>query len=68
MGPKQVTPAPAKGPNVLFRKSLETQLTKLNRKAAFHTNKANEYTTAAESIQAAIATLSQQSPSLFAAE
>jgi len=68
MGPKQPTPAPAKGPNVLFRKSLETQLTKLNRKAAFHTNKANKYTTAAESIQAAIATLSQQSPSLFAAE
>jgi hypothetical protein len=57
--------APTKGPNVLFRKSLETQLTKLNEKAAFHTNKANEYTTAAESIQSAINTLSRQTPSLF---
>ena len=68
MGPKQVTPAPAKGPNVLLRKSLETQLAKCNRKALFHTNQANVYTTAAESIQLTIKTLGQQSPSLFTAE
>ena len=58
-------PATAKGPNVLFRKSLETQLAKLHKKAAFHATKANEYTTAAESIQSAINTLAQQTPGLF---
>ena len=64
---KQQSPedTPTKGPNILFRKSLETQITKLNLKAAFHTNKANEYTAATESIQSAIATLARKTPSLF---
>ena len=57
--------APAKGPNVLFRKSLETQLGKLRRKASFHTVKASEYQSAAESIEAAIKTLAQTPPPLF---
>jgi len=62
--PKHETAA-AKGPNILFRKSLETQVTKLEKKAAFHTNKANEFTVAAESIRSAIDTLSQKTPNLF---
>ena len=55
----------AKGPNILFRKSLETQATKLEKKAAFHTNKANEFTIAAESVRSAIDTLAQKTLSLF---
>jgi len=55
----------AKGPNIIFRKSLETQVTKLEKKAAFHTNKANEFAVAAESVRSAIDTLSQKTPTLF---
>ncbi len=65
MAPKTESPAPAKGPNVLLRKSLETQLAKCSKKAAFHTNKSNEYTAAAENIQTAIDTLGQKTPTLF---
>ena len=57
--------APAKGPNVLFRKSLETQLAKLMKKVDFHRAKASEYQSAAESIEAAIKTLAQTPPPLF---
>ena len=62
--PKHETTA-AKGPNILFRKSLETQVTKLEKKAVFHTNKANEFAVAAESIRSAIDTLGQKTPTLF---
>jgi hypothetical protein len=55
MAPKTEAPAPAKGPNVLLRKSLETQLAKCNKKALFHTNQANAYTAAAEAAARAAA-------------
>jgi hypothetical protein len=50
MAPKTEATAPAKGPNLLLRKSLETQLAKCNKKALFHTNQANAYTAAAEDV------------------
>ena len=57
--------APVKGPNVLLRRSLETQLAKCNKKAAYHTNQANAYTAAAEDVKSAIDRLAQKNPTLF---
>jgi hypothetical protein len=65
MAPKTESPASAKGPNVLLRKSLETQLAKCNKKALFHNNQANAYTAAAEDVQSAIDRLAQRTPTLF---
>jgi hypothetical protein len=65
MAPKTEATAPAKGPNLLLRKSLETQLAKCNKKALFHTNQANAYTAAAEDVQSAIDRLAQRTPTLF---
>ena len=65
MAPKTKSPASAKGPNVLLRKSLETQLAKCNKKAVFHTNQANAYTAAAEDVRSAIDRLAQRTPTLF---
>jgi hypothetical protein len=65
MAPKTESPASAKGPNVLLRKSLETQLAKCNKKALFHNNQANAYTAAAEDVQSAIGRLAQRTPTLF---